>query len=225
MLRGGSPSKIITSTPKKVVPSRYKARQPVHTETTSFNAVSKTQMYYDFGGEQIEIAETLDSRTCLICQPLDRKGIPLSQYEPGATIPPFRLNCRGTTCPYYDDREGERAARNADGEVFYVPAGTTLGKRNGPHGVACMLPQWENPAPGGIPEWLDKYGVASLLPGISPLCHVRFFSKAFSISAGYTFLIPYAYYFTNRPFQIQATRINILEYSLKIHKCDTFSVL
>ena len=85
-----------------------------------------------------------------------------------------------------------------------------------------MLPQWENPAPGGIPEWLDKYGVASLLPGVSPLCHVRFFSKAFSISAGYTFLTPYAYYFTNRPFQIQATRINILEYSLKIHKCDTF---
>lgn len=45
MLRGGSPSKIIAAIQKKFVPSRYKARQPVHTETTSFNAVSKTQMY------------------------------------------------------------------------------------------------------------------------------------------------------------------------------------
>lgn len=126
MLRGDPSSKIITAIQKKFGTSRYKARRLVHTETTYFNAVSKTQMYKDLGVEQIEIVETLDSRTCPICQPLDGKVIPLSQYEPGVTVPPFHPNCRGTTCPYYDDMEGERAARNADGEVYYVPANMTF---------------------------------------------------------------------------------------------------
>ena len=126
MLRGDPPAKIITAIQKKFGTSRYKARRLVHTETTYFNAVSKTQMYKDLGVEQIEIVETLDSRTCLICQPLDGKVIPLSQYEPGVTVPPFHPNCRGTTCPYYDDMEGERAARNADGKVYYVPANMTF---------------------------------------------------------------------------------------------------
>lgn len=126
MLRGDPPAKIITAIQKRFGTSRYKARRLVHTETSYFNAVSKTQMYKDLGVEQIEIVETLDSRTCPICQPLDGKVIPLSQYEPGVTVPPFHPNCRGTTCPYYDDMEGERAARNADGEVYYVPANMTF---------------------------------------------------------------------------------------------------
>lgn len=126
MLRGDPPSKIITAIQKKFGTSRYKARRLVHTETTYFNAVSKTQMYKDLGVEQIEIVETLDSRTCPICQPLDGKVIPLSQYEPGVTVPPFHPNCRGTTCPHYDDMDGERAARTADGQVYYVPANMTF---------------------------------------------------------------------------------------------------
>ena len=49
--------------------------------------------------------------------------IPLSQYEPGVTVPPFHPNCRGTTAPAIDPKyAGERAARNADGDVYYVPA-------------------------------------------------------------------------------------------------------
>ena len=122
MLRGDPPAKIITAIQKQFGTSRYKARRLVHTETSYFNAVSKTQMYKDLGVDQIEIVETLDSRTCSICQPLDGKVIPLSQYEPGVTVPPFHPNCRGTTCPHYDDMDGERAARTADGKVYYVPA-------------------------------------------------------------------------------------------------------
>ena len=48
--------------------------------------------------------------------------IPLSQFEPGVTVPPFHPHCRGTTCPHIDDKDGERIARNADGEVYHVPA-------------------------------------------------------------------------------------------------------
>lgn len=141
MLRGDPPSKIITAIQKKFGTSRYKARRLVHTETTYFNAVSKTQMYKDLGVEQIEIVETLDSRTCPICQPLDGKVIPLSQYEPGVTVPPFHPNCRGTTCPYYDDMEGERAARNAEGKVYYVPANMTF-------------PQWKKAFVDGVKDGL-----------------------------------------------------------------------
>lgn len=51
------------------------------------------------------------------------KVIPISQYEPGVTVPPFHPNCRGTTAPAIDPKyAGERAARNADGDVYYVPA-------------------------------------------------------------------------------------------------------
>ena len=126
MLRGDPPSKTITAIQKRFGTSRYKARRLVHTETSYFNAVSKIQMYRDLGVDQIEVVETLDSRTCSVCQPLDGKVVPLAQYEPGVTVPPFHPNCRGTTCPHYDDMDGERAARNADGEVYYVPANMTF---------------------------------------------------------------------------------------------------
>lgn len=122
MLRGDPPAKTITAIQKKFGTARYKARRLVHTETSYFNAVSKIQMYKDLGVDQIEIVETLDSRTCAVCQPLDGTVIPLAQYEPGMTVPPFHPNCRGTTCPYYDDMDSERAARTTDGKVYYVPA-------------------------------------------------------------------------------------------------------
>jgi len=99
-----------------------------HTETTYFNGVANLEVYRDLGIEQVEILETLDRHTCEICGALDGTVIPLSQYEPGVTVPPFHPNCRGTTCPHYADMKGERAARNADGEVYYVPADTSYQK-------------------------------------------------------------------------------------------------
>ena len=108
--------------------SRYKAGRLAHTETTYFNGVANLEVYRDLGIEQVEILETLDRHTCEICGALDGTVIPLSQYEPGVTVPPFHPNCRGTTCPHYADMKGERAARNADGEVYYVPADTSYQK-------------------------------------------------------------------------------------------------
>lgn len=122
MLRGDSPEKTIQAIQKQFGVSRYKARRLVHTETSYFNAQATKEAYKDLNIEKIEILETLDSRTCSVCGGLDGTVIPLSQYEPGVTVPPFHPNCRGTTCPYYDDMDGERAARNAEGKVYYVPA-------------------------------------------------------------------------------------------------------
>ena len=125
LLRGNSPQKITDAIKNRFNVSRYQAGRLVHTETTYFNAISTKQAYQDLGVEKIEILETLDSHTCEICQPLDGVVIPLSQYEPGVTVPPFHPNCRGTTCPHFADMDGERAARNAEGKVYYVPANMT----------------------------------------------------------------------------------------------------
>ena len=125
LLRGDSPQKITDAIKNRFNVSRYQAGLLVHTETTYFNAISTKQAYQDLGVEKIEILETLDSHTCEICQPLDGTVIPLAQYEPGVTVPPFHPNCRGTTCPHFADMDGERAARNAEGKVYYVPANMT----------------------------------------------------------------------------------------------------
>lgn len=123
LLRGDSPAKITTAIQKQFGVHRYKAGRLVNTETTYFNAVATKECYKDLDVEMVEIIETLDSHTCSICGGLDGTVIPISQYEPGVTVPPFHPNCRGTTAPVIDPRyAGERAARNADGNVYYVPA-------------------------------------------------------------------------------------------------------
>lgn len=125
LLRGDSPQKITDAIKNRFKVSRYQAGRLVHTETTYFNAISTKQVYQGLGVQSVEILETLDSHTCPLCQPLDGTVIPLAQYEPGVTVPPFHPNCRGTTCPHYADMEGERATRNAEVEVYYVPANMT----------------------------------------------------------------------------------------------------
>lgn len=123
LLRGDSSAKITTAIQKQFGVHRYKAGRLVNTETTYFNAVATKESYKDLDVEMVEIIETLDSHTCSICGGLDGTVIPISQYEPGVTVPPFHPNCRGTTAPAIDPKyAGERAARNADGDVYYVPA-------------------------------------------------------------------------------------------------------
>jgi len=122
LLRGDSVHKLTESIRGRFGVSRYQAGRLVRTETTYFNAVSSRETYKDIGVEQIEILETLDGYTCDLCGGLDGTVIPLSQYEPGVTVPPFHPNCRGTTCPHYEDMDGKRIARNAENEVYYVPS-------------------------------------------------------------------------------------------------------
>lgn len=122
LLRGDSPQKITDAIKSRFKVSRYQAGRLVHTETTYFNAISTKQVYQDLGVQSVEILETLDSHTCPLCQPLDGTVIPLAQYEPGVTVPPFHPHCRGTTVPAIDEKYmGERAARDQDGKVYYVP--------------------------------------------------------------------------------------------------------
>lgn len=67
----------------------------------------------------------------------------MKDYEVGVTAPPFHVYCRSCTCPYFDDNYGERAARNADGDTYYVPSDMTYNN-------------WKKSFVDGKPEGLKK---------------------------------------------------------------------
>lgn len=77
--------------------------------------------------DQYEILATLDGITSDVCREMDGKVFKLSEQEVGVTYPPFHVNCRTTTVPYFDDEDdvGERIARDEDGQAYYVPGDMT----------------------------------------------------------------------------------------------------
>lgn len=126
LLRGDSPAQLTNAIAKQFDVDRYKAGRLVYTETAYYSAIAEKQGFKDLGVEKVEIIGTLDGSTCSICGQLDGKEIPLTQYEPGVTVPPFHPRCRCTTAPVIpeDFADGLRIARDEDGEEYYVPAGT-----------------------------------------------------------------------------------------------------
>lgn len=122
LLRGDSPQKITDAIKSRFKVSRYQAARLVNTETSYFNALAAKETYKELGVKNVEILETLDSITCAFCASMDRKVVPMSEFQPGVTVPPFHPHCRGTTVPAIDEKYmGERAARDQDGKVYYVP--------------------------------------------------------------------------------------------------------
>ena len=124
ILLGADPQKAIDSLAKKMNTSKYNAGRLVMTEEAYFSSAAQKDCFDDLGVEQYEIVATLDSHTSKICRRLDGKVFPMSDYQAGVTAPPFHVYCRSTTAPYFDDEFdiGERAARDKDGNIYYVPA-------------------------------------------------------------------------------------------------------
>ena len=119
---GKSPKDAIEVISNKFRTTKSQAGRLVMTEQAYFHSVAQQKAFEDLGVEEFEIVATLDSSTSEVCQEMDGKHFPMSQYEAGVTAPPFHVWCRSVTVPYFDDNfTGERAARNADGETYYVP--------------------------------------------------------------------------------------------------------
>lgn len=107
---------------KDIDNKKYVAGRLVMTEQAYFHSVAQKDAFNDLDVEEFEIVATLDSHTSTICQDMDGKHLPMSQYEPGVTAPPFHVFCRTVTVPYFEDNfGGERAARDEDGNTYYVP--------------------------------------------------------------------------------------------------------
>ena len=122
-IRGDSLEKLADKIAEKMKVSKANASRLVYTESAAYSSIARFKSYQDLGVEKYEIVATLDNRTSDICQDMDGKVFDLKDYEVGVTANPFHVRCRTTTAPYFDDMEGERAARNeTTGETEYVPA-------------------------------------------------------------------------------------------------------
>ncbi len=128
IMLGQDPQKAIDALAKKLNASRTNAGRLMMTEQAYFSSAAQRDCFAELGVERFEIVATLDSHTSEICQQADGEVKPMSDFEPGVTAPPFHVNCRSTTVPYFDDEfsQGwERAARDEQGKTYYVPANMT----------------------------------------------------------------------------------------------------
>ena len=127
-ITGEAPDRAIEEISKQMGVSKAQAGRVVMTESAAFANKARQDCMEELDVEQFEVVETLDSHTCETCGGMDGKHFPMREFEVGVTAPPFHPNCRGCTCPYFDDEfdsVGERAARGEDGKTYYVPADTT----------------------------------------------------------------------------------------------------
>lgn len=128
IILGQDSKKAIDKIAKTMNTSKTNAGRLVMTEEAFFSSAAQKDCFAELDVEQFEIVATLDSHTSEICQEMDGKHFPMSQWEVGVTAPPFHVNCRSTTVPFFDDEfdsVGERAARGEDGKTYYVPADMT----------------------------------------------------------------------------------------------------
>ena len=123
LLTGNDPQKAIDKISERMKVSKNVAGRLVQTEQAYFSSLAQGDCFNDLDVEEFEILATLDSHTSEICRGRDGQHFPMKDYEAGVTAPPFHVNCRSTTIPYFPDDIGfgERAARNAEGKTYYVP--------------------------------------------------------------------------------------------------------
>lgn len=128
IILGQDPQKAIDKIAKAMNTSKANAGRLVMTEEAFFSSAAQKDCFAELDVEQYEIVATLDSHTSDICQGMDGQHFKMSEWQVGVTAPPFHVNCRSTTVPYFDDefdKVGERAARGEDGKTYYVPADMT----------------------------------------------------------------------------------------------------
>lgn len=128
IILGKDPGKIINAMSKKLDVSKTAAGRLVMTESAAFASRAQEDCFKELDVEEYEIVATLDSHTSEICQDMDGKVFKMSEREIGLNAPPFHVNCRTTTVPYFNDewsKNTERAARNEDGDIYYVPENMT----------------------------------------------------------------------------------------------------
>lgn len=132
IIRGEAPQKAIDRLSKDMNVGKSQAANLIMTESAAISSRAQQDCFQELGVEEFEVIETLDGSTCEICQEMDGKHFPMSDYRVGETAPPFHPRCRGCTAPYFDDEFSvleKRAARDsATGEIYEVPADMSYGE-------------------------------------------------------------------------------------------------
>lgn len=101
------------------------AKTLILTENSYFSSLARKDSFEQLDVEEFQLSATLDTRTSTICQNMDRKHFPMSEYKIGATAPPFHPRCRTVTIPYFEDLEGTRIAKDKDGNTIHVDRNMT----------------------------------------------------------------------------------------------------
>jgi SPP1 gp7 family putative phage head morphogenesis protein len=127
IIRGENPRKAIDELAKKMNASKVNIGRVYMTESSAIAARSQEECYKELGVEEFEFLASLDDETCKICQSMDGRHFPMSEYEIGLTVNPLHTGCRCTTVPYFpdDDEDSTRAARNEEGKTIQIPANMT----------------------------------------------------------------------------------------------------
>ena len=121
-IRGDSLEYITKRITAKMNVSKSNVKRLVRTESAAYRSKAQLKAFQDLEVEKYQVLATLDSRTSEICQDMDGKVFDFKDYEIGTTAPPFHVNCRSVTIPYFDnEEEGERTARDPEtGKTIYV---------------------------------------------------------------------------------------------------------
>lgn len=128
LVRGYDPQKAIDNLAKIMNVSKAQAGRLIMTELAAIKSMSRLDAFREMDLDEYEIVATLDGITSEICQEMDGRHFKLSDFEVGATAPPFHPNCRTDIAPYFDDEFdsiGERAARDENGDTHTVPSDMT----------------------------------------------------------------------------------------------------
>lgn len=101
---------------------KHSVRRLIHTETAYVKSQGDLLTYDKLGVDEYEFLATLDSRTSSICRSLDGEHFKLEDATPGVNYPPMHPYCRSTTIAYRAEKDGTRAARDDEGEIYKVDA-------------------------------------------------------------------------------------------------------
>ena len=190
---GESPDTAIKKLSKDMQTSRSNASRLIMTETAYFGNLAERDSFDKLGVKEYEIVATLDSRTSEICQDMDGKHFPISDFKVGISAPPFHPNCRSCTCPYFDDEfelGGKRAARDENGEVYYVPQDMTYKdwKKSFVDGDVDYMSNSFQPRYGTEKEWKHvkfKTGTEDLQEYIDKKREQNFFGLPVDVTASW----------------------------------------
>lgn len=128
LIRGDDLEKVVKKLSRDLEVSKRQARTLVQTESAYFAERAREETLKDLGVDKYEIIATLDMKTSDICQGMDGKVFNTSEKQIGTNAPPFHVNCRSTTAPYFDDEftlDETRVARDENGKVYEVPSDMT----------------------------------------------------------------------------------------------------
>ena len=163
-IRGTEPYDLTKQISERFKVSKGQAGRLVMTETAYFHSAAQIDAFKELGVKEYEITAVLDSRTSELCRDMDGKHLPVSEFKPGITAPPFHCWCRSTTVPYFNDEfteEETRIARGADDKLYEVPYNMTYREWekafvDGDHGMLSVNASNE------------KYGKRTFLGEIDP---------------------------------------------------------